>query len=86
MLKNKTIIEELLDIINHYDNNDISKERMLNVEISNDSVLITRLYTKGEVNKGTPFYSGNTRTMIITEQWHEGKVIDAWIVAENKNN
>ena len=82
-MKEQKIIKELLNLIDKYDNNETSKSITLDVEILDSFVLITKLHTKGEVNKWTPFYSGNTKTVIITEEWYDGKVVNAWIVAEN---
>ena len=42
---------ELLNLIDKYDNNETSKSITLDVEILDSFVLITKLHTKGEVNK-----------------------------------
>lgn len=82
----KKVIQSLLTIINDFDNDSTCKEVILDVKIIGEGVHITKLCTKGEAYKGTPFYFGNMKTYVVTEEWVGGKIIYANILAEAKDS
>lgn len=68
----KSIIKALLALVEDYNKDNIAKERILGVfpaSNGNESVVI-KITTKGESNKGTPFYFGTMSTCIIAEYWN----------------
>lgn len=83
-MTDKQIIAKLLTIISDYQKDNITKDLILEVIPGriNNTVQITRLVTKGETGKGTPFYSGSLRTAILEEYYEDSIVFDANIRAE----
>ena len=78
MNKDKRIIEKLLEIISGYNTDGVAKDCELIVEATGSyEVQIYRLMVKGEKDKGTPFYSGSTETMITREDFHDGELVHA---------
>ena len=80
MNKDKEIIQALLEIIDSYDNNDVAKQVPLFYHQERDETVVISLSTKGEANKGTPFYFGNMHTCILKEYWYKNKVVNADIL------
>ena len=82
----KKIICKLLDLVSAYQKDGILKEAIIDTRVNkNNEIVITKLMTKGDVNKGTPFYSGNMSTMIVDEYYIDGDVVYAEILySENK--
>jgi len=77
MNNDKQIIQALLEIIDSYDNNDVSKDLIIAHYKEFDCSIIIKLSTKGEANKNTPFYFGNIYTCIIKEYWADNNLIHA---------
>ena len=77
---NKQIISKLLSIISDF-SGDNYYEAILGIENPYpDDVSIYKLTTKGESGKGTPFYCGSHRTLIIREDYCDGELVHADIV------
>lgn len=80
----KIIIEKLLSVISGYNKDGVLREMILYVEQGLDLVRITRLVTKGEDHKGTPFYTASARTTIIQEDYHDGELVFASVLYQEK--
>ena len=84
-MNNEKIIEKLLQIISDYQKDGILKEIILNIDvINNNTIKVTKLITKGEIGKGTPFYSGSIDTIIVNEYIRESETYHADILFSTK--